>query len=316
MKKTLLISTGVVLSTGVILLFGLKYFYKSPPATNIDTPTESGPTISVKDSAGKVIETKNFIDNPEVVKDSLNPGYYYIGYHFGDSLIESSATNSPPYVIGYIAKTQYFNISILKSPIMETRRLAEVYLMKQLGISKDQMCRLKHAVSAPNRVDRFYAGLNLGFSFCKNGLSEARDTNFRTIFENEGGVISAPVCAEGQTVACISLGDVNPDLLSALLTIQSDCKKSDQACQVVVSNGSESRPNEIPGGANPHEDGEAIDIRASGTSDTYMRSLLGISKTATIPANTLVKYSAILSDGSRIWSYRIDDNHWHIQLVR
>lgn len=122
--------------------------------------------MTVVDAGGKAISTTNFIADPATVKDPINAGYYYLGYHVNEGVPDPTATDNPPYVIEYIAETNYFNIALLQEPIGEQRLAAEQYLMARLGITPDQMCRLDYMVSVPDRINSYYSGKNLGFSFC------------------------------------------------------------------------------------------------------------------------------------------------------
>ncbi len=73
---------------------------------------------------------------------------------------------SSPYIISYYAKDNSFTISLLKEPIGETRKAAEAEFLARLGISQTSACNLRYVVLTPQWVNSFYAGKNLGFSFC------------------------------------------------------------------------------------------------------------------------------------------------------
>ena len=119
-------------------------------------------SIYLTSDTGAVIKTNDFIQDVTTAKDTVNPGYYYIG-----SGPNYGGTSS--YKIEYVSATQYFNVSLLQEPIGAARQQAEQYLMQKLGISQDQMCHLKYMVSTPAAVDTTYAGIDLGFSFCPDG---------------------------------------------------------------------------------------------------------------------------------------------------
>ena len=123
--------------------------------TNIVVPTTGGSTA-----------TTNFLNDPAVVKDSINPGHYFIGPHPYIGIADSTATESPTYIIEYIQSDNSFTIGLLTEPIATTREDAERELTKVLGLGKDQMCQLNYMVSVPSRVNAIYSGKNLGFSFC------------------------------------------------------------------------------------------------------------------------------------------------------
>ena len=117
-------------------------------------------------------QPKDFLADPATVQDPLNKGYYYLGYHVAhEGVSDPTATPDPPYIIEYIAQTQYFNIALLKEPIKTTREEAERYLLEHLSITKDQACnQLKYMVSVPYRINQFYSSMNLGFSLCQGAV--------------------------------------------------------------------------------------------------------------------------------------------------
>jgi len=185
MNKTLVLSIGIII---VIGLFVLAYRLTSPagivtqkPTTSSSTGqnagfpvaipivspavTTSAPASQATTSVGTV-QTDTVIQDPATVKDPINPGYYYLGYHTSVGASDPTATNNPPYIITYISATEYFNIALLQEPIGPVRLEAEQYLMAHLGISQSQMCQLDYMVSVPVRVNSQFAGSNLGFSFC------------------------------------------------------------------------------------------------------------------------------------------------------
>jgi hypothetical protein len=136
-----------------------------PVSTSIN-PVQEQSLITIAGSGGSVIPTLDFI-HASTTGEYPNAGYYYLGYHSPlQGILDPTATDSPPYIIEYINATQFFNISLLQEPIGEVREKAQQYLMTQLGISQDQMCRLNYSLGVPARVNSQYAGRELGFSFC------------------------------------------------------------------------------------------------------------------------------------------------------
>jgi hypothetical protein len=134
--------------------------------TTTVTPTQTGNTLTIKSTYGNNIAVKDFKNDPAVVKDPVNSGYYYFGYHVNEGVPDPTATTSPPYVIQYIDRTQYFNISILQTPIGAVRSDMEQYLMNHLGISQDQLCLLKYDVSVAPSIAPEGIPASVGFSFC------------------------------------------------------------------------------------------------------------------------------------------------------
>lgn len=176
MNKTILIGAVaiIVIGLGVFLFqsFGstTTQMTVNNPATLPVAVTSNGQFTIATTTPGSVasgsIQTTDFINDPAMVKDPINLGYYYLGYHMPEGIADPTATTNPPYIISYISATNYFNISLLQEPIGPVRIEAEQYLMTHLGITQNQMCRLDYMVSVPDRVNSQYSGINLGFSFC------------------------------------------------------------------------------------------------------------------------------------------------------
>jgi hypothetical protein len=185
MKTSILIGLGVIV---VVILFviGLKFTAPSgslpqaPQATT--TPEQAGGNTSTSElnagpfpgapSSGNnsqsttgTIGAKDIMQDPDLVKDSVNAGLYHLGYH-----LTPSSTTTPPYTIGYISSTHYFNISLLQEPIGSTREAMQAYLVAHLGLSEDQMCNLDYMVSVPASTNEEFSGENLGFSFCPGAV--------------------------------------------------------------------------------------------------------------------------------------------------
>lgn len=183
--KTILFIVSIL----ILIAFGVGYWLTGTPAESVPTPTVQAPTtfvpvaagiqvggnggfasstsMAVGGSNGGSIVTKNIQSDPALVKDPINPGLFYLGYHINEGMADASSTENPPYIIAYTEATQFFTISVLQEPIGVVRGVAEQYLMSHLGISQDQMCKLNYTLSVPNSVSSQYAGMNLGFSFCR-----------------------------------------------------------------------------------------------------------------------------------------------------
>ncbi len=112
--------------------------------------------ISLVAVGGGVITAENFLKNPNTIADPVNSGYYDFG----------STTSTPPFMVTYIAPTQYFNIELLQEPIGQTRELAQQYLEQYLGISTSDLCKLNYTVSTPSEVSKLYGGVDLRFGSC------------------------------------------------------------------------------------------------------------------------------------------------------
>lgn len=180
----------ILVSTVLVLVFGALFVYmsmrKTPVPVNTNSPTNSFPvssstnpinqdpvntddgTLSIMTSTGE-IKTRNFVREPETVKDPVNKDTYYLGNHY--PFDGSQSQQSPEYIIMYIPSTQYFNVSLLSEPIATSRIHAEEYLLEHLGVSKQELCRLNYMVSVPYFVNEFYTSQDLRFSFCPGSVS-------------------------------------------------------------------------------------------------------------------------------------------------
>jgi hypothetical protein len=134
---------------------------------NVEQPNGGGEAVSTGSGAtylspdGTTVEANDLKKDPELVASPYNEGQYFLGYHY-----DEETTEEPPYLIEYEEGTQFFYITLLTEPLAETRKTAEQYLMQRLGLNQANLCRLQYMVSVPNRVNSFYAGKSLGFSFC------------------------------------------------------------------------------------------------------------------------------------------------------
>ncbi len=63
-----------------------------------------------------------------------------------------------------------FAIGLESEPLGETRRQAEQYLLSLLGITDQALCSLNVYVGTTVYVNTFYAGKNLGLSFCPGSV--------------------------------------------------------------------------------------------------------------------------------------------------
>lgn len=128
----------------------------------VATSTTPDPTnqIPVTIQNGKTISSINFIHNGVTLADSSNEGNY---------LLTGSVTNG--FSIGYRAPADFFTIALEKEPLGEMRIAAENYLLSALGVSKSQLCSLRYYIGTDVHTNSFYAGKNLGFSFCPGAVA-------------------------------------------------------------------------------------------------------------------------------------------------
>jgi hypothetical protein len=159
MKKTLIVvAVGIVCTTvGVLVYIKLNQTSVSNEPTPVSFPVGTTTTG---------ISQNDFLRNPNVAEDVNNPGYYFVGYQPQ----EDQSIGDTPYIITYIAETDYFLVTLAQEPLGSTRRSAEQYLMKVLQLSQEQMCALNYSVSTLNSINDQYSGMNIGFSFCSGAV--------------------------------------------------------------------------------------------------------------------------------------------------
>lgn len=131
--------------------------------------TSPAPGMSVAAQNG-TMTTINFLSEASTTKDPINSGYYYLGPHPYEGVGSATTTASPPYMITYIASTQYFIIALLREPIGSVRLQMQSYLLDYLGITASEACNLNYMVSVPYWVNQTFSGRNLGFSFCPGAV--------------------------------------------------------------------------------------------------------------------------------------------------
>jgi hypothetical protein len=126
-----------------------------------DTPIKQGENVTVYGEGGESFSVRNFAHDGSTKEDPLNDGYYLIGQ--GDSVVRDFSFD-----ITYIAQTSFFNVSLMQEPLGAARAKAEAYLAATLGLSNEDLCKLRYSVATPSFVSETYAGQDLRFSFCSD----------------------------------------------------------------------------------------------------------------------------------------------------
>lgn len=166
--KKLFLAAGIVAIIALVIV-GHKIFsrpHSAPMQTGTTFPVASTSQVESSLQSGGV-SFRNFLNDEDTREDPVNPGYFYAGYQtYGNT-----ATQNPPYLVEYIAATQYFNITITQEPISTNRVVAERYLEQKLNLSQGQMCKLDYAVYVPVGVNVSFAGTDLRFSFCPDAVA-------------------------------------------------------------------------------------------------------------------------------------------------
>jgi len=186
-----------VLALGVAIFFIIALFSRSGPgATTPNTQTNSqgnfpgstqttttyqtgqtsttsavvapGP-FEVAAQDGSIIMTKDFLHNGITIPDTSNKGQYLLAGDLGYCVQDPQkcqAGGAKDFNIYYYENTKQFGIGLLDEPLGNVRARMEQFLMQDLGISQQDMCRLKYYVTTTSYVNVTYSGNNLGFSFC------------------------------------------------------------------------------------------------------------------------------------------------------
>jgi len=181
MQRTLIIIITAVVVVGVVLagIFWLrapnapkgdiKQTVSSTGNTNTTVVTTGGTTVLEKELTvstldGNTLQVNDFKKNNLTVEDTNNKDHFYLSGGL-DPVKDNAA-----YSILYVEFDQSFNVAILQEPLGEVRKRAEQELIKLLGVSQTDLCRLRYIVSTPNWVNEIYSGKNLGFSFCPGAV--------------------------------------------------------------------------------------------------------------------------------------------------
>jgi hypothetical protein len=122
--------------------------------------TQTGSAFVVASQSSGSVEVQDFTKDPDTKTSPNIPGAYFLAG--GLDPVETGATFS----IMYVESDKSFTISLLQEPLGEVRRQAEASLLKKLNISEAAACNLLYTVLVPVRVNEYYAGKNLKFSFC------------------------------------------------------------------------------------------------------------------------------------------------------
>lgn len=112
-------------------------------------------TNAIAASGTTTVMTKDFLHNGVTLADPSNEGNYYL-----------TGASTDGYAIGFRTPGEFFTIALQQEPLGETRVAAENFLLSTLGVTQDQLCHLKYYLGTDVHTNSYYAGKNLGFSFC------------------------------------------------------------------------------------------------------------------------------------------------------
>lgn len=185
-KKIIFIGLAVVMVLLVFMLIvSLSETQDDTPHTGqdlvfpdaVDVPSRnsaSSRTLEIATLSDLKFAVSNFVDNEETVKDPVNTGTYILAGSAGYCLSDGncpSGFDTNNFSVSYSRNQDFFTLVVLTEPITDTRKEAESFLMSRLGIGEQDMCQLHYSFSAPYWVNEFYAGQELGFSFCPGSVS-------------------------------------------------------------------------------------------------------------------------------------------------
>ena len=186
MKRVLFFGSIVVIAVAVIYFV---FFTTEPdtgptptPGLPIATSTELGggftltpgeKSISVATRDGGSLVVRDFMNNGVTAADVQNPGTYYLAGSIGYCLEDGRCPSGAPaerFKLAYDAPEQFFTIALTDEPLGMARKEAEAFFVEALGVPKEQVCALKYYIGTTSYVNEFYAGKNLGLSFCPGAV--------------------------------------------------------------------------------------------------------------------------------------------------
>ncbi len=122
--------------------------------------TEDGSYIAIEKADGSAVLIRDVRKRPEATP--MGDALY--------ALTSLDATTSTPFGITFNELDGTFAIGLDAEPLGATRTAAEVYFLSMVGIPEQDACALDVYVGTVARVNEFYAGRNLGFSFCEGSV--------------------------------------------------------------------------------------------------------------------------------------------------
>ncbi len=134
-----------------------------PPGEDVPAAIVTGDTLQLPLGTDEV-SVRNFLRDPDVAKDTVNLGFYYVG------TTDLALLDSQVFSIQYVAQTGHFTVSLLREPFGAVRKQAEEALAARLGLPKEQLCGLRYTVAVPGYVSAEASGVDYRFSFCSDAV--------------------------------------------------------------------------------------------------------------------------------------------------
>ncbi len=128
--------------------------------SNTPTNEQTAASLLVGSVSGGTVSVTDFTKDPETKTTPNIPDSYFLSGGLDPN------TTGASFSIMYVSTDQSFTISLWQEPLGEVRRQAETELLKKLGVAQGVACGLRYTVLVPYKVNPYYAGKNLGLSFC------------------------------------------------------------------------------------------------------------------------------------------------------
>jgi hypothetical protein len=125
-------------------------------------------TLTLQLKNGEAVQVPDFRRARMTMVSPSNPGQYIL---MGSRVFCAGPECPPwpqhsPFSISYDEPKQFFTIALEEKPIWAARTKAQNFLMRELNLSKGQLCTLNYYIGTDYHTDDAHAGKNLGFSFC------------------------------------------------------------------------------------------------------------------------------------------------------
>lgn len=157
----------IVFIVGLALLLSLFVVWVQPEA-EVPAGYSTLPVSDLTEESATEGETRITVglqNGDTTTVNDIRPAATELGsgtYEFSGSAPQLEKT----YNLTYFETDDYFQINLLAEPLGETRIAAEIALMQQLGISREQLCDLRIMVMTDVYTNQFLAGQELGISSC------------------------------------------------------------------------------------------------------------------------------------------------------
>lgn len=165
MKKQIAILVVIVVVCFGLLFLIVQFSKKSADGTPRTNDTSEFPVLG--NQTNQAIPTgKTFViptdDGDVVVKNFFRTGEPLKGEESGVLMEETS-----DYAILFYTKQKEVLITLKSKPVISAKQKAEEALLRLLGTTKEDACKLFFSVRTTIYVDPDLAGKELGLSFCK-----------------------------------------------------------------------------------------------------------------------------------------------------